>query len=80
MSTETSAYPDWAADLPKHLVAAEFEGRPVIRYVHMDGIFWDSACGMCQGRTEIVKIFPNHEPGLNCSASRESHCTCDSCF
>lgn len=80
MSTETGTYPDWAAELPKHLITAEFEGRPVIRYVYVDGIFWDSGCRVCQGRKQLVEIFPNHEPGLNCGSGGYRHCTCDVCF
>lgn len=73
-------YPDWAAKLPTHLAADTVDGRPVIRYVYVDGIFWDSGCRVCLGRKQIVELMPNHEAGSGCESGRHSHCTCDRCF
>ena len=73
-------YPDWAADLPKHLVADTLDGRPVICYVHVDGLFWDSACRVCQGRTQVLQIMPDHEGKDRCESGGDIHCSCDLCF
>lgn len=74
------AYPDWARELLTHLVADTVDGRPVIRYVHVEGIFWDSACRICQGRTKILEIMPDHAAKGRCPSGGRSHCSCDTCF
>ena len=78
--TATTEYPVWAKELPKHLVADTVAGRPVIRYVYIDGIFWDSGCKFCQSRTALVEIFPDHEGKERCQSGGRGHCTCDTCF
>lgn len=78
--TAVNDYPAWAQDLPKHLIVDTVDGRPVIRYVHIDGLFWDSGCGYCNMRKSVVEIFPNHEAGPGCESGGQTHCTCDACF
>ena len=78
--TATTEYPVWAKELPKHLVADTVAGRPVIRYVYIDGIFWDSGCKFCQSRTALVEIFPDHEGKDRYQSGGRGHCTCDTCF
>lgn len=72
--------PAWAQDLPKHLVADTVDGRPVIRYVHIDGLFWDSGCRVCKGRKALFEIFPDYEGKARCESGGQTHCTCDLCF
>lgn len=78
--TATNELPAWAQALPKHLAADTIDGRPVIRYVYIDGIFWDSDCLYCQHRKAVVEIFPDHEGKDRCQSGGRTHCTCDLCF
>ncbi len=79
-STLKPALPDWAQVLPQHLAPGTLEGRNVIFYRHIDGVFWDSACRMCQGRTAVNELMPNHRPSPACRSGGHHHCTCDACF
>lgn len=76
----TATLPDWAQVLPQHLTPGTLEGRCVILYRHIDGVFWDSACRLCQGRTAVNTFMPNHRPSPACRSGGHVHCTCDACF
>ncbi|BBY54182.1 hypothetical protein H7J07_06080 [Mycobacterium koreense] len=76
----TAALPDWTGALPPHLRLDEAAGHPLVRYVHTGGVFWDSGCATCRGRTAVVQIMPNHQASPSCRSGGRNHCTCDACF
>ncbi|MFZ2239090.1 MAG: hypothetical protein WAV90_06045 [Gordonia amarae] len=73
-----SGLPDWAQNLPAHLRLGQVDGRPVV--LCRIGVFWDSGCRLCQGRTSVDQSMPSHLPTSSCNSGGRNHCTCDACY